>query len=321
MVTKPLVFPDTDPTPEFEARCAEILQRWQRGKTPTQQALAGLKTLEREAAHNTHAANQGCAEHFQGNIQHYTGNFNVSITHYDNARRFFTRANNRRRIAAMDLNQGENYRYKGEFKRARHLYRSAYETAAKLGNKRLQAMAVVNEGLVLISLGEYEAAQRALTEGHALSKQWKQENKDDLYALQTEIHHGLATIELAHCNVDAAWRSATLALAYAHQVDRKLSIGYAYHILGDVFTELESKPENAEFDNPDAYYRAALKAFREIDAETQVGRTLFSYARSLAKRGRRRNAAQLFQEAMVIFTRLGMSDDAGKAAEAQLAIT
>jgi hypothetical protein len=57
-----------------------------------------------------------------------------------------------------------------------------------------------------------------------------------------------------------------------------------------------------------------------VDAQAEVGRTIYSHALSLAKRGRRRHAAQLFREAMVTFTQLSMTADAADAADAQLQV-
>ena len=90
--------------------------------------------------------------------------------------------------------------------------------------------------------------------------------------------------------------------------------------MGDALTALEEVPANSDYQKPDDYYRAALATFRGVDAQAEVGRTIYSHALSLAKRGRRRHAAQLFREAMVTFTQLSMIADAADAADAQLQV-
>lgn len=319
MATHTQVMPDTEPTPEFNSACTAYIQGWQHGDIPASQVVTELKTLVNDALANGHIANQARAEHLLGYIQHYMGNLSISIRHYDTARQLFDRVGNRTRMVTMDINQGENYRFRGEFKRARYLYRQAYEAAQDLANLRLQTIAVTNEGLMLISMREYAQAHEALITGLDLAAQWKDES--DKPALLTEIYFGLAQVSIAIDAHETAWNYAHDSLKHARQGENHHSIGLAYRILGDALTDLGEAPSDSDFAKPDKYYQAALKTFREIDAQAEIGRTIYSYAVSYAKRQRRRHAAQLFREAMVIFTHLGMVDDAANAAEAQLQVT
>lgn len=308
----------TEPTPEFDQTCLGLVQRWQAGSLPAVNAIEELTDLARDAEREGHAANHGRAHHLLGYIQHYLGNLNISILHYERARQNYVRANSRRRVAVVDINQGENYRFKGEFKRASRLYHSAYETAQALDDLRLQSVAVTNEGLMLLAMKDYVGARVALQQGYELSLSWPANNADDLPGLQTEIFHGLATIDLAEKHHETAWENARRALHCARKAGERLSEGYAFRILGDVMTELD-QPVDADMPtSPDDYYQAALDAFMEIGAEGEAGRTVFCRANSLARRGRRRSAAKLFLEAMSVFTRLDMRHDAARAAEAQL---
>ncbi|MGJ3237291.1 MAG: hypothetical protein ACFE0Q_01150 [Anaerolineae bacterium] len=318
MVTQSSVTPDTEPTPEFDARCMALVNGWQQGDTPSKGVVHQLKALARTAARDGHIANEARAEHLSGYIQHYVGNLTVSILHYDKARQLFDRVGNQRRVTVMDINQGENYRYMGQFKRARRLYRAAYEAASTLGDVRLQTIAIANEGLMLVSLQHYEQAEKALRRGLELSGHWQE--SQNLQGLLTEVHFGLAQVALATEAPDTAWQHAQLSLYNARIGKNMHSIGLAYRILGDALTALQDVPDDSEHQTPDDYYRAALNSFREIDAEAEIGRTIYSHASSYARRNRRRHAAQLFREAMVIFTRLGMTDDVASAAEAQLRV-
>lgn len=319
MVTSTQTSFDNEPSPEFNDACMALIRSWEHGDSSLQDISQRLKDLSRQAETSGHIANQGRAEHLSGYVQHYIGNYAMSISHYENARRLFERVSNRRRVATMDLNQGENYRYKGEFKRAQRLYRSAYEVAADLADVRLQAMAISNEGLMLISMGDNDTAYKALMEGYRLTELWVGDEKN-LPALRTEIHFGLATIALAEKEALSAWEHAHYSLENAQTSDNLRSVGLAYRILGDAMTLLGTVPTDAQFDNPDDYYRAALDAFAAVEAQAEMGRTVYCHAKSLAARGRRRHAAQRFREAMVVFTHLGMTVDAAKAAEAQLQV-
>jgi hypothetical protein len=55
--------------------------------------------------------------------------------------------------------------------------------------------------------------------------------------------------------------------------------------------------------------------------EGDVAKTMFARGKSLVRRGKKASAAKLFQQALVIFEKLGMRDDAAKAAEAQMQAT
>lgn len=310
---------DMEPTAEFNRRCVAVIQRWQSGTLPFADATQQMEALLAEARRAAHVANQARAEHGLGFLQHYRGNLNTSIRHYEQARSLYLRVGNRNRAANIDLNQGENYRFKGEFNRARRLYHAAFETANELGNLRIQTIAAVNEGLVLLTLDKLDAAQAAFTRGHELTEQWT-EDRDALPGILCEIHHGMSVIHLARDEHQAAWEHAMKALEAAQINQQPLQIGYANRTLGEVMTAIHETPLPDLPSEPDEYFRTSVAAFREIDADAEMARTMFAQARSLAIRGRRTTAARKLQQAMIIFTRLGMVDDAARAAEAQLAV-
>lgn len=307
-----------EPTPEFNEHCMSLLRKWRAGDIPFQNAIEQLTQLSKDAEAERHTANWGRAEHILGYMQHYRGNLSTSIMHYDRAYRLFARINNRARMATMDLNQGENYRNKGEFMKARRLYRSAYEAACELEDIGLQAMALTNEGLVLINLREHDAARASLLDAFMLSEQWDDDN-EQLPMLHCEIHHGLATTYLALDDLHLAWEQALMALATAEITHEPLQIGYANRIVGDVLTAMKISHTDDGV-SIDDYYRASIQAFKDINAEGESGRSMYAQGKSFALRGKRLPAAKMFHSAMVIFSRLGMTDDAAKAGEANLSM-
>lgn len=304
-----------EPTPDFEAQCRTITLQWEAGDLPFEEAVDALTVLGREHIAQGQLANQGRIEHLLGVLHHYRGNLNTSIMHYDKARSLYLQLNNPLRVATMDMNQGENFRAKGDFARARRLYRAAYESARQLGVRSLQAMAISNEGLMHISMGDHAKAFAALEEGLSLCHDWER-HQDQIPALLCEIHHGLATIYLAQGNIEAAVREAEKSLENAHITQNPLQVGFANRIIGEVLVAMQSAEAQ-----PDDYFRAALSAFGEIQAEGEMAKTMFSQAQAMASRGKIRSAAKLLQQVMIIFTRLGMTYDAARAAEAQLAVT
>lgn len=308
-----------EPSPELNAYCLDLYGRWEDGRLPFEEAVAALNTLREETLAGQRLADQGRVENMLGIFHHYRGNLNTSIMHYERARKLYERVGNRRRMAIIDLNQGENYRNKGEFVRARKLYQSAYQLAREAGDIETQGFAIANEGLVLTTLGDYPNARKALLEGYEFTKRYADPN--ETAAMRCEIHHALATICLGEGHLEAAWIEACKALENAHITRQPLQIGLANRALGEVVTELGQALHPNFSSNPDDYFRAAVAAFEEIQAESEMARTLLAHAKSLAKRRKTRSAAKLLQQAMIIFQRQGMTHEAARAAEAQLAVT
>jgi len=302
-----------EPSPDFDVLCLELVQRWERGEIPHGEVLDKLKQLGADAAHQGNYANQGRAEHLGGYVQHYLGDYSMSILHYERARELYERVQNQRLLAIIELNQGENYRYRGEYHRARRFYQSAHESAARNGDTRIQMAAMLNEGLVLVQMRQFDAAHVALLQSYQLANQLQpgEQNREEFL---TELHYGLAQVELAQDNPGAAWEQANEALHWAQEADNVMMVGLAHRILAD---SLSALPEPRPGD-PEAFFRTALKAFRDIEAEAETARTLHHYARSLLVQKRRRPALQLYQEASALFDKLGMIADAALAAEEQL---
>ncbi|MEO8609811.1 MAG: tetratricopeptide repeat protein [Chloroflexota bacterium] len=310
---------DAEPTPEFYSRSITIMNRWQSGELPFDDAAQSLALMNQEAVLDNHLANQGRIEQIMGVMQSYRGNLNVSIHHYERARAFFIQVNNALRIAICDLNLGEVYRYKGDFNRARVLYEKAYESSKVLGNLENQAFAIGNKGQMLLSIGQLDAARRDLLESYRLSGEFAPDS-DERTSLQCELHHALTLLYLLQADSDAAWNEAKQAYEIACQVPQPLEKGFANRAVAEVVTALNGIPDDGFSGDPDIYYQAANEAFYEINAEGEIARTMFAHAKSLAQRGRRMTAARKLQHAMIIFTRLGMIDDAAKAAEVQLEV-
>ena len=311
---------DAEHSDAFNQRCVAVIEGWQTGQTPFADAVAQLDKLGQEAAIHRHRGNQARVQHLLGYLQHYRGNLTISIGHYERARAIYEQVGNRDRQAYIDLNQGENYRFKGEFTRALRYTRTAGELAEELGNLRVQTIALANEGLIMVATGQHQQAVRAFEISLELANTWT-ENRDQLPGILCEVYHGLAVIHLDREDHYAAWEHALMALESARMAGLPLQLGFANRVLGRVLTVLDTAPDPSFSSDPDHYFHLALESFREINAEAEIARTMFDHALSQAQRGRRTTAARKLQQALIIFTRLGMVDDAARAAEAQLSIT
>ncbi len=312
-----------EPTPEFEAHCRAVYRGWLAGEVSLRDAIEQLAAMAQRAQEEGSLANQGRVEHLLGNIQHHRGNLNTSIMHFERAQHCFKQVGNRQRVAMMDLNLGEAYRYKGDFTRARQLYRRAYQAAAALDLLDVMTIAIANEGLLLLHMNRHEAARAALEEGYRLAQGWT-DSAQNLPALLSEIHAGLARVYLRRDEPLTAWQHALSALQTARDSGEPVQLGMARCAIADVLTVLGEVPpaDRDAFDpDPDTHYQEAITTFRSVRAEAELAHALYAHGRSLARRGRSLRAARQFQQAMILYTRLDMVADAARAAAAQLDVT
>jgi tetratricopeptide (TPR) repeat protein len=323
----------TEPTPDFEARAKAIHHAWESGDLPFQTALERMNALAREAETDALPANQGRIELLLGVMQGYRANLDASIRHFERARDLFEQAKNRKRAIGAILNIGESYRLKGDFTRARQLFHAAYEGAESIGVLSTQAIAACNEGLMLISMERWDAARAMLRRAAELTERMKSAPStpdDPIMAdeIGCELYGGLTTVALRLGDADEAWSMARRSYQTANLIGEPLLIGFANRAMGEALTAVlntSGSPDETALmiapplsSDPDDYFRASSEALQAIKADGEVARTMYTHALSLQARGRGMMAARKLQQAMIIFTRLGMADDAAKAARAQM---
>ncbi len=312
---------DPEPSPEFNARLNEIFDAWEHGVLSFRDASVQLEAMATEASEPAQPANQGRVELFLGIMQGYRANLDASIGHFERARGFFEQAGNRRRAIGCVLNLGESYRLKGSFARARQLFRAAYDGAITLKEVSTQALAAFNEGQMLLSMGHPESARKSVEDAYRISALMINETDHEARVeLQSDIISVLAQIYLQLGDFAKAWEYSCDALQRARQIAQPLQLGIAHRAMGEVLTELPEHPvtpTDISLD-PDDHFRLSTESFQEIKAEGEMARSVYTHALSLTKRGKGLMAARKMQQAMIIFTRLGMNDDAAKAARAQI---
>jgi tetratricopeptide (TPR) repeat protein len=308
-------------TPELRDQARAIFQKWQSGELTYQAAVEQLEQLRVKTEGNS--ANQGQIELNMGMMQGYRGNYDASIAHFENARECFIQAGNRRLVINSTMNIGETYRLKGNYTRARQYFNAAYEAAVSGGFKSIQVTSRTNEAQTYISQGRYDQAAGMLKACFQLCLEpWEENETDNIRRRRLEqmceITYAQAWVCLEVNKPEDAWQYAVQSLKYAIEHGTSLMVGMANRMLGEVVTALGRVLEEGYSDNPDEYFAKAVQSFREIKADGEIARTLFAHGKSLGKRGSNAAGAHKLQQATVIFTKLGMMDDAAKAAEAQL---
>jgi len=320
---------DDSLTPPKNARLetVSVLTAWQDGTLSYADAIAKLNDFKARAVAANRLEDQAYAELRHGVIEGYRGNYAPSIEHFERARDLFFQAGSRPQVLTCNINIGETYRLKGNFSRARQYFRLGYEVAVEQGNRDMQVLARTNEAQMLLSQGHTDQAETMLLECYALSE----EPFSVQYAEQTEemarrawldqridIIQALTQIYLVSDQIEQAWRFAREAYAVAKQIDAPLAQGFASRAIAQTLTLLGNAGDTGLSADPDVHFLQAIQHFKDINAEGEIARTLFMQGRSLARRSRNTMAARKLHQAVAIFSKLGMVDDAAKAAEEQL---
>lgn len=312
--------PNIEPTPEFNARCMHILDRWESGELPFKDAVDQMNALGRTAVERGHLVDHGRVELLLGTLQGYRANLDASIAHFEHARTLFEQAGNRPRAIGALLSLGETYRWKGDFKRARQLFRATYDGACELGLLDVRVISAYNEALMLLSLGHVESAKAQFDKALLLANDLPPDQFDKRIELTTEIQAALVEVYLSLNDPFAAWEQGVMAYHLAWELKQPLQTATVHRALGQVISTLSALPDDAPQHlsaDPDEHFRLATEAFQEIKADGEVARTMYAHGVSLAQRGRTMAASRKLQQSMIIFTRLGMADYAAKAAQAQ----
>ena len=309
-----------EPTADFQAKCLDVADQWEAGRMPYETAREALNVLAREATQRGHTADVGRAEQVIGYMEVVRGNLNISINHFERARAAYNQVGNTIRAAICDMNIGESFRNKGDFKRALALYSKAYEAFKEADDIENQAFAICYRGQAWLSMGRVDTAHDDLMNGLVLAEQIPL-GVVDRSILLCEVNLALTRLFIQRERYGMAWEAAIRAYSIAQESPHAFEKGYSNRALGEVISVSPVPPMEKRFVNdPNVYYQAANDAFLEIKAEGEVARTMYAHALSLLRSGRRMMAARKLQLAMIIFTRLGMVDDAARAAETQLEV-
>lgn len=310
--------PTFDVTPDFRERLRAIYHDWETGKISYEEAVNRLEK-HRRALDDSNPADAGYVEMQLGVIHGYRGTYNTSLQHLERSRDLFEAANNRSRYAQAVINVGEGFRLKGNYARARQHFRAGYEAAVESNNRQMQILARSNESLMLISQGRGDLAEATLLECYRLYQELAAEGdaSGDQRPQLCETNEALARIYLQTKRLPLAWERAAESYRLAYESESGLLRGFANRIVAEVMTHMDSAPDGFRHD-PDAYFMAAVESFREINVEAEMARTLFAQGLSLGKRNKSATGVRRIQQAVNIFTSLGMIEEAAAAAEAQI---
>lgn len=306
----------------FERRARSIQHLWFQNELEFSEALEQLEVLRQESISENNKINEATIYKLLGIIYGYRGDYATTIKKFKASRQIHEDLGSLAGVADLDLDLGKAYRLLGNFTRAKDYFRNAYEFGDSVEDTKIQGFALANEGQIWLSLKDYKKARQTLEQTLTITEpEWELGTASIIRAdILCETHYALVEIELVENNMTGAWEHAVKSLKYAKESRRIIRMGYANRALADVITLLDEVPDSDYKNDPDYYYDQAFKSFEEVKAEGEVAETLFSQGKSLAKRGKKRSAGNILQQAMMIFTRLGMLDSAAEVGNEQMKI-
>lgn len=308
----------------FRSRVNQVFDAWYAKKIEFENAFEELAQLRIEAQSSENPINEGSVDNILGVIYGYRSQYEESIQHFNKAKELFEKHHAWRRVASCALNLGETYRLIGNFARAQTNFHQTAQLGKNLRDFELQAIAITNEALMLMSLQSYQRAKTILQEALTLIENEWHPTDSRLIANRIdnlcEIHYAFAKLYIQENNILRAWEEAKLSLKYAEENARPLRIGHAYRALGTVMHKLKNAPDETMSSDPDFYFQASIDAFKSVNAESEWAKSLYAQGKSLAERGKKELASRNFQQAIRVFNKLQMWQDAAQVTEAQLAL-
>ncbi|MGE0872625.1 MAG: tetratricopeptide repeat protein [Kofleriaceae bacterium] len=197
----------------------------------------------------------------------------------------------------------------GDHTQARQRWLSALSEAESIGALPLCA-------LVLTNLGEFALAENKLDEARVRLENALEIIEDiEDRGLESECCRHLATLEKLHGRTVEARELAQRALSVAQKAGLREKEAQAYLTLGDV---LSSSLYDATSDATDhtpaaAAYGSALEVLRSIRNEAALGKALFAFGRYKAEVGEVSVGRDMIQDALAMFSKLGLGRPADEA--------
>lgn len=314
----------TDPrTLSVFQQARDVLYNVQERGQDVAQAMSVLNQYRQHAALKGDGITEGHLLLMTGVINSSRARFRSAVHSYEQALALFNAQHCVSDGCLADMYLGQAHRALSNYVPARAHLQRALSQAPREHRNEIEARVKHQLGQLLLSVKDAEHAQTVLQESlDACDASWLPlapwHNSDERAGLRCEILCALTESALATERETLAWQYARDAMATADTLVSPLRLGYAARAMGNAASIFGWSGLDASLTDPDVYYRIAHEAFVSVANEAEAAHTLFAQANSKARRGKRRSSALLFERAMVIYSRLGMTEDATRAADAQL---
>jgi tetratricopeptide (TPR) repeat protein len=191
---------------------------------------------------------------------------------------------------------------RGEHAKAIALFEESLAMAKTIGYRSCETIVSNNLGETLLAEGRLEEAQAHLSDAMALADE--SGDKRVLF----DILRNLAMVALEDDNRKLALERIDEALSLAEQLDSTSLYGIGKHTLAEIHARYIDHPAHGEesLEQAPSCFEAAAHVLDDVGNESQLARTLSSYAQFLIERGDILGAQQKLESARDIFDRLEM---------------
>lgn len=204
---------------------------------------------------------------------------------------------------------GENARLRGDYRIAVAFYQDALTLARELNDRERQLVYLSNLGGARVGMGEY---QRAETDLLQVIRQAEQAGRT---MFLSETYRFLAEAYLGQGKVEETIEAAQRALEMGRRTERHEHMGAAWRVLGmagatDDLPPPDTLPPEPTPTHPRSCFMESLRIFTDIGAEGEQARTLWAWADYERRIGDAAQGDAMWQQALDLFTRLGMEMEA-----------
>ncbi|HJS19958.1 MAG TPA: adenylate/guanylate cyclase domain-containing protein [Anaerolineales bacterium] len=243
------------------------------------------------------------------------GQYQQAEEHWESALRIFQDLGNLR--LGMDIlsNLGVIADARGDYETAFHRYHSALEIAREFGYRDGEIVFLTNRGGAQVALKNYAAAEADLRKAIEMA------GTEGSWCLPNTYYY-YAEALLGLDSYDTAYYSARQALALGQEDRVPENIGAAWRVLGMVSERMGTPVhlrqsglgEPIEYEPQDCFSKSA-DIFAEAEMEGERARTLREWAKYELRRNNKERGTELWQEARLIFEKLGAHMEVERMAE------
>ncbi len=198
---------------------------------------------------------------------------------------------------------------RGNYDDARHGWQEALREAEDMGSLPLQALALGNLGELARTLGNPDEARRRLGEAVELATDLQDPR------LMSEANRNLALLEHDHGDPAKARELAKRANEIADGAGLRDNQGRTLLTLGEVYagtlfdaSDAEENPTHPEMRAAERYFSKGIEVLREIGNDAELAKGLQRFGRYKIEHDDVDGGTTLLDEALTIFTRLGMKN-------------
>ena len=232
------------------------------------------------------------------------GKFSEAKKYQEKALQLFEDMSDRWGVANLLNNLGENARMQGDYGTAVVTFDREMAILREIGNKDGEIICLSNLGAAKSALRQYAAAEENLCHSIMLSENLGNPPLSETVRFLAEARMGLGRKQEA---LDSARRALEMARRSGVQED----LGGAYRALGVVAAARGPVP------GPDgmpvdavACFEESAKAYQTAGSEADRARTLREWARYETRSGNKKGGRDLWNEALAVFRRLGLTLEA-----------